>query len=262
MLNQTPTRATYRLLASKPLQQKKSYVYKNYLRVYSSSTIPSLGVNKSKFSSTRATVTLFTQWFKLNSTTHSNFNKNLNSPLQNLILPVRFQSQCFNVKALFSRWLSTFHLLYTLFTHKTNITIFSNAVFMDEVNTLNYFQLNVDYRLFSRVQPSFYFSEPSYGLESLLVFTKLLRTQLDTTVITDVNCHKKTLFYLQSINSYTIGLVPGNYNQWVFSYPIPTTLESFLPQYFFLKWFHLTQQLAARDTAFNYESYWTDVILR
>lgn len=247
-------------LARKEVLKKKTYVHKNY-----TTHTESTHVNRSQgfvrsLTFVKATEMLFHQWFKLNSTSPSNFNRYLKSTSQVLVAPVTSSNECFNIKALFSRWVNTFHLLFTLFTYRCAVTTFSSAIFADEVNALNYFGSNFNYKLFRYVQPCFYFTEPSYGLSSLLVFTKLLQGNLDVGIITDVNTHDKTLFYLQSINTYTIGLVPTNYNQWTFSYPIPTTLESFLAQYFFLKWLHLTKQLASVESNNWSHTYWRNLL--
>lgn len=233
---------------------KKSYVQKNYI-IKHASNVSSI-ISTSRINYLKNSEILFRQWIKLNSSMPSTLNQLLKSPNQNLILPLLKSSECFNVKALFTRWINTFHLLHTLLVYKSSLTIFSNPMFIEEVSSLNFNNNEFNYNLFRFVQPCFFFQEPSYGLNSLLVFTKLLKHRLDVSIITDINLHENTLFYLQSINSYTIGLVPGNYNQWTFSYPIPTTLESFVSQYFFLKWFYLTKQLATRETTTQMTYLW------
>jgi len=215
---------------------KKTFSQKNY-------TIESHGSHvKSNYSNVITNAqfiknipTFFQQWVKLNTSMSSNLNQALNSPKPKLMLSFVNRTQCFNMTALFSRWVNTFQLFHTFFLYKSPIFIFSSPIFLDEVSSLNYFGSNFNYRLFRHVQPCFFFQEPSYGLNSLLIFTKLLKDRLDISVVTDIKAHDKTLFYLRSINSYSIGLVPVNYNQWLFSYPVPTTLDSFLSQYFFLK---------------------------
>lgn len=247
------------LVRKDPLK-KKIYVHKNYTTHKEFTHVNRSQGFVQSLAFVKATEVLFHQWLKLNSSPPSNFNRRLKSTSQTLITPVTSSRECFNIKALFSRWVNTFHLIHTLFTYKCSTATFSSPIFAEEVDALNYFGSNFNYALFRHVRPCFYYTEPSYGLNSLLVFTKLLQGNLDVGVITDVNIHDKTLFYLQSINTYTIGLVPSNYNQWTVSYPVPTTLESFLAQYFFLKWLHLTKQLARSDANLSCQTYWRNLI--
>ena len=253
-------RSTVGILVRRNSLKKKIYVHKNYTTNKESTHVIDSKRVTQKLQFTKLTEVLFYQWFKLNSSTPSNFNQHLKPVSQSLIAPIIKSNECFNIKALFARWVNTFHLLYTLFTYKSTITIFSSPIFSEEVDTLNYYGSSLDYRLFRYLQPCFYYTEPSYGLNSLLVFTKLLKKSLEVGIITDINIHGKTLFYLQSINTYTIGLVPSNYKQWSLSYPIPTTLESFLAQYFFLKWLHLTKQTSINEVNTQCQHYWQGLL--
>ena len=64
----------------------------------------------------------------------------------------------------------------------------------------------------------------------------MLATDPDFLLISDLKNHEKVLTYLRKRNIYIIGLLPSNYNPWVVSYPIPTFSDSYLVQYYFLRW--------------------------
>jgi len=204
---------------------------------------------------------IFFSWIRLNFLSPINFNVQLNST-KPFSQPLTKFNGFLNLKSVFRRWLDSFQLFYGLFLIQEPLLVFSNPLFIEEVFLLNKTMFKKKLKLFKYVQPIFYVKEPSYGLTSFMVYQQLLKPQLANTLITDTKIHGKTLFYLRLVNSYTIGLLPNNYNPWLLSYPIPTVFESFLSQLIFIKTLLLVQKLSLEESFYDKKSYWRSIFLK
>ena len=244
---------------AKTTPYRKNTVYSSYNRRYAKlNNISSVRAPIMEFNYANTTL-LFQYWVELHTAIPSNFNRPLKAHDTLLVKPWCNYGSVINTGALLSRWRDAFNLFYTLFFYKESATVFSSTVFVEETTLLNKTGLNLSSNLFRHLQPTLFLNGPAYGLESLLAFTKLKSSSFDISVITDIKIHEKTCFFLRLLNSYTIALTPTNYNPWLFSYPIPTAVDSFLTQYFFFKWLFMIRALSLQDAFVKTRSYWESV---
>ena len=141
-----------------------------------------------------------------------------------------------NVTKLFQTWTQTHLLLYNLFFNQTQVLIFSTKILQKEAYAFNWVGDAKTYSLFKYSIPFFFLKNPSYGLETDIGFSKLSTLGLETSFITDVRYHYRTVNFLKKYDVYTIGLVPYNTSPWTLHYPIPVSVNNIFVQYFFIKY--------------------------
>lgn len=141
-----------------------------------------------------------------------------------------------NVTKLFQMWTQTHLLIYNLFFNQTQVLVFSTKILQKEAYAFNWLDDSKTYSLFKYSIPFFFLKNPSYGLETDIGFSKLSTLGLETSFITDVRYHYRTVNFLKKYDVYTIGLVPYNMSPWTLHYPIPVSVNNIFVQYFFIKY--------------------------
>ena len=136
----------------------------------------------------------------------------------------------------FARWTDAYNLFFNLAYSDAEVQLFSNKLFLEEALVFNWNQSLFDYKLFKYTQPFFAFKDGTHGEHiHLSVFVTLLQ-KLDLAIVVDLKNHNKFLRYLKRYNLYSIGLVPSNQSPWAVSYPVPAFSDSYVAQYYFLRW--------------------------
>jgi len=138
------------------------------------------------------------------------------------------------ISKFYQRWVTASTLIMNLSFFESSLYAFTHKAFIEESMAFNWQNNFMDYRLFKYASQLFYLKDSSYGNETRLIYLEEGGFPVDAAIVSDVKAHERNLFYLQRSNFFTIGLVPANYDPWVFSFPVPLLSESLLGQYYFL----------------------------
>ena len=153
-----------------------------------------------------------------------------------------------NPRGYYSRWVNSYNFLFNLFFVNSFAQVLSSRFFVEESLVFNWQYSYKNYKLYKFVQPFILFSDTSHGEFIHDVVAKLLQQNLDFLIIVDLRSHDKLLKYLKRYNVFMVGLTPINYSPWAVSYPIPTFADSYLNQYYFLRFILRLQTLAQMES--------------
>ena len=155
------------------------------------------------------------------------------------------RSSLVNPRGYYNRWISSYNFVFNLFFVDSFTQLIGSRFFIEEALVFNWHYSYKNYRLFKFVQPFIMFSDTPHGEFIHDVVARLLSQNLDFLVVVDLRSHDKLLKYLKRYNAFMVGLTPINYSPWSVSYPIPAFSDSYLTQYYFLR-FILKLQVSAR----------------
>ena len=166
------------------------------------------------------------------------------------------QSSLVNPRGYYNRWVSSYNFMFNLFFVDSFTQLMGSRFFVEEALVFNWHYSYKNYRLYKFVQPFIMFSDTPHGEFIHDVVARLLSQNLDFLVVVDLRSHDKLLKYLKRYNVFMVGLTPINYSPWAVSYPIPSFSDSYLSQYYFLR-FILKLQSSARVESYarNLTSY-------
>ena len=162
-----------------------------------------------------------------------------------------------NPRYYYQRWLNAHNFLYNLLLVTNNYYSFSNKLFLEESLVTNQILSLKTHKLFRFVQPFFMLKDLPHGAYIHKALNNMLATDPDFLLISDLKNHEKVLTYLRKRNIYIIGLLPSNYNPWVVSYPIPTFSDSYLVQYYFLRWILSLQSETLQNSYLIKKNLWS-----
>jgi hypothetical protein len=155
-----------------------------------------------------------------------------------------------DIVKVFNRWLNTYTLLGNLFYYNTQILSFGNRLLVDETLSLNMKTAPSTLTPYNPFSKSFFFRNAKFGDQFSIIYKRIQSLKIENAFIFDVTSHPRTLIYLNSINIFTIGLVPITQNPWSLNYPIPVSNQSIITQYYFIKLF-LYSYFTVKNQYFN-----------
>lgn len=149
-----------------------------------------------------------------------------------------------NSTQLYRRWSHSYNFLLNLFFFQKSLLLFGPKYLKPEIHAFNWSMKEDKMQFFKYNIPYYMFTDPAYGLESLVTFKRIRDMKLNAVIILDTLPYKRNLYYLRIMNIFTIGLIPSNVNPWSVNFPIPTFNLSIFIQYYFLKFFLFIKQQA------------------
>ena len=141
-----------------------------------------------------------------------------------------------SLTALFFKWRASFTFLYNLLYAQTPIYLFTHRNLETESASLNFNLLNSDKKLSTASDRYFLYRESYYSYSTSFLMTKLSYKSVLTAFVMDSSFFRKTVFFLTSVNIYSIGLLPYSFSPWSLHYPILVSSTNIITQYFFLKY--------------------------
>lgn len=141
------------------------------------------------------------------------------------------------IRKFFTRWKKTYYLMFNLFFYRINLLVFGTSFFKKELLALNWSVNTKLLNIWRYVSPFFYFKPSRIFDDANYIFHKLRLLGLNIALIIDVSYHHKTLYYLNTVSFYTIGVVPLNLNMYSVNFAVPTSSESLFTQLFFIRFF-------------------------
>ena len=159
-------------------------------------------------------------------------------------------SSLVNPRGYYNRWVNSYNFIFNLFFVESYVQLMGSRFFIEEALVFNWQYSYKNYRLYKFVQPFIMFSDIAHGEFIHDVVARLLYQNLDFLIVLDLKSHDKLLKYLKRYHVFMLGLTPINYSPWVVSYPIPAFSDSYLIQYYFLR-FTLKLQMSARTESYN-----------
>ena len=151
---------------------------------------------------------------------------------------VSFGDGCvISIRKFFIRWKKTYYLIFNLFYYRINLLVFGTSFFKKELLALNWSLNTKLLNIWRYASPFFYFKPSRIFDDANYIFHKLRLLGLNIALIIDVSYHHKTLYYLNTVAFYTIGVVPLNLNMYSVNFAVPTSSESLFTQLFFIRFF-------------------------
>lgn len=98
------------------------------------------------------------------------------------------------------------------------------------------------------------FKYPKITNHGTYVFQTLKNLGFSVGIVSDVLYHNKTIYYLQRLNFYSIGLVPVNYSLHTVNFAIPTANDNLFSQAFFVRLLLRVRLTAAHQSRSNYHN--------
>ena len=207
---------------------------------------------------TRTLQTLFATWWEL-SRSKNNQNFFIHGEFRNFFVSTNSRSSLdtlISAKNYYLRWLNSYNFLFNIFHASANIQMFSNKIFIEESLVFNWHFSSKNLKIFKYTQPLFLFKDILHGDETHSQLLNFFSQRTDLALVTDLNAHKRFLFYLKRNDIYTVGLVPANFSPWCVSHPIPVFSDSHVMQYYFIKFLFYIKAKAQNTTYLTTNDHW------
>jgi hypothetical protein len=160
------------------------------------------------------------------------------------------------IRKFFMRWKKTYYLIFNLFYYRIHLLVFGTSFFKKELLALNW-SVNVKLlHIWRYVAPFFYFKPSRIFDDANYIFHKLKLLGLNIALVIDVAYHHKTLYYLNNVSFYTIGVVPLNLNMYSVNFAVPTSSESLFTQLFFIRFFFSVRKKAKHQHYLELKKTW------
>ena len=140
-----------------------------------------------------------------------------------------------SVSKFYQRWVTASTLIMNLAFLRASIFSFTHRGFVEESLSFNWLHSRLSYRLFRHVSELFYLRDSPYGNHTRIGYKLSLDFPVDAAIVTNLKAHQGNLFYLKRVGIFTLGLVPGDYDPWLVTFPIPLLGESLLGEYYFVQ---------------------------
>lgn len=209
----------------------KETEHKNLKFITNSKNIP-----YNKFISTSNFISYYTYFLKVNTyATINDFKVHFNWK-HFFLYNTRGLTSFVNVSRLFLQWKRSYIFLFHIFYYKFSVLFFSNTILKHEVNALNWESSLFLKKTWRYIVPFFTLKPSKIFNYGWWIFYKLKLKNYNIACVLDIFYHRKTLYYLNRAEFYTIGLVPANYNPLLVDFPILASSDSFFTQLFFLNY--------------------------
>lgn len=163
----------------------------------------------------------------------------------------------FNSHTFFKKWTNIYTFLFNLFYYKTTPIVFGSIFFKKEILSFNWishlFKLST-WRLFSIF---FIFKLTVHNRRLKTFYLQLRRKKINFALITDVEYHYKTIFYLKKTRWFTSALIPFNINPWYVMFALPILKNNFYAQFFFIKFLFFVKKTALYNYYQILQKFWT-----
>jgi hypothetical protein len=147
-------------------------------------------------------------------------------------------------------WLDGFSLIYNIFYFNYNPLLFGSMMFKKEILSFNWYFYQTEIPSWKHSFVFFVFKASRLTKKIDFFYKKTCKMGLDFAMISDTFYHAKNLYYFNKYKIFSVGLTNAATNPWLVSYAIPSLLNGFLTEFFFLKTLSVLKQ-HAEEVKFN-----------
>lgn len=168
----------------------------------------------------------------------------------------------FNPQSFLKKWHNIYTFVFNVFYYKSAPVMFGSNFFKKEVLAFNWL-LHVfkssTWRLFSLF---FTFKLTAHNRYLKPFYVQLRRKKINLALITDIEYHYKTIFYLKKSRWFVIALVSYNINPWIANYSMPIFKNNFFIQFFFIKFLFFLKKNALHCYYLSVQKFWLVSIMQ
>ena len=158
-----------------------------------------------------------------------------------------------SLRKLLSVWSKAFNVIFNLNFFNIKVFTFGSSFFKTEINMLNWSKITPQTNLWRYVRLFFTLYNTKIDFRNYKLFFLIKRLGITTSIITDINYHSKTLFYLHKLHFYTIGVVPLNMNKNSVNLAIPLMGDNLLTNLLFIRFiFYINSESSRLKFRQNY----------
>ena len=140
-----------------------------------------------------------------------------------------------NPTQFFRKWSNSYEFLFNAFYFQFEPFIFSSKFFKKETLALNWSSHLMDITTWRYTSFFFTFFITVFTRKLQFFYKYFQRPSATFALITDLEYHFKTLFYLKRHRWFTLALVPINLDPWLVSFAVPVFKNDLFVQFFFIK---------------------------
>lgn len=161
-----------------------------------------------------------------------------------------------NANIFLKKWADTTNFLINFFCYNPTLLVFSTPFFKHETLALNWFYNNFELNFWKFHSNLFFRQKINFSHKTEYFYQRLYEWNYETTVVTDIDFHKATLFYLNRFYFFSIALVDTSNNPLKVSFPIIILQINHLIQFFFLKLLVQSFRLAKTIQYTQFMKFW------
>lgn len=147
-----------------------------------------------------------------------------------------------SIKMLYGIYKNFNKLVYNLLYYDLKILSFGNSVFRQELLALNWNCLSYYYSVFKLNNNSIFFQPNKLNDKFPKIFKFFKINGFYTAIVYDANYHKRTIYYLQRLSFFSVGIVPANLPKYTLNVSLPSLNDTLLMHLFTLKLFTYIKQ--------------------
>lgn len=161
-----------------------------------------------------------------------------------------------SVRLLLNTYNSFNTLLFNVLYFNMKVLSFGNSVFRQEICALNWDYLTPYLYLHKFNKLSIFFQPNRLNDKFPKIFRFFKTNGFHASIVYDSNYHKRTVYYLQRLSFYSIGIIPANMPKYTLNVSLPTLNDSLLMHLFMMRLFLRVNQ-SVRKSKFDLSySFW------
>ena len=229
----------YKVLLKNSTFSKVSYVHicnNNYTISLTKASNPFANIVDSKLLST------FKTFVSIGSTTTNSLITVHPSNKQMFLKSTSGSGNFTSIRLLYCIYKNFNKLVYNMLYYNLKILSFGNSIFRQEILAMNWNFFSHYYSLFKLANSSIFFQPNKLNDKFPKIFKFLRINGFHTAIVYDTNYHKKTVYYLQRLSFFSIGIVPANLPKYMLNVSLPILNDSLLMHLFTIRLFTYIKQ--------------------
>lgn len=161
-----------------------------------------------------------------------------------------------SLKMLFLTYKNFNTLLFNVIHYDIKLLSFGSSVFRQEISAINWNYLSYYSSVFKFNNLSIFFQPNKLSDRFPKIFKFLKINGFHTAVVYDCNYHKRTVYYLQRLSFFSIGIIPANMPKYVLNVSLPTLNDNLLMHLYALRLFVRIKQKSNKLSHSGLQSLW------
>jgi hypothetical protein len=162
-----------------------------------------------------------------------------------------------SLRLLFQVYKSFNSLLFSVLYYNIKLLSFGNSVFRQDISAINWSYISYYSSVFKFNNLSIFFQPNKLNDKFPKAFKFLKMNGFHTSVVYDSNYHKRTIYYLQRLSFFSIGIIPANMPKYTLNVSLPTLNDTLLMHLYMLRLFVKTKQKSDNKSFKSLYSLWS-----
>lgn len=162
-----------------------------------------------------------------------------------------------SLRLLFQVYKTFNSLLFSVLYYNIKLLSFGNSVFRQDISAINWSYISYYSSIFKFNNLSIFFQPNKLNDKFPKAFKFLKMNGFHTSVVYDSNYHKRTIYYLQRLSFFSIGIIPANMPKYTLNVSLPTLNDTLLMHLYMLRLFVKTKQKSDNKSFKSLYSLWS-----